>query len=449
MNYHNKYLKYKEKYFELKQNGGNFMTWTDIIENSDEKIEESCDIINNIISEYSNTPFDSIIFKDIFANNIVNYIKNNINNLFWVLNYNKIYNVTVDRKYFFNKYKVLQYYIVKSQTNITLLQKNFYINIETPDFDIENLYTYSLEGNIFGKKIDLFNSVYCNDMNIILYHKIKEWILLKMKKYNKIIKIYDRIIFDNRLCNQLFLEGSVDKKQSLIFKVHLNIKLENLFWTIEKIIYNFDLFKKYIGELKFALEFSFFRFNKENVNKSIYENTYIINKQKYKNEEENPIVIVFYPLDDNPVNGVYNNMKELINILKKLFDDKYQLQQEFFPRLNFRINNTLFFALGDSGKKLDYLDSKRQNKPTSNIFYQPKDYVNLNCKIYDPKSCKIHNEITKKIHNHELCKLNEHDECINNNIYQYNILIIPEFQGYTIEEIYRTIGQEEEYCKLN
>ena len=449
----NSYLKYKEKYLKLKyQNGGTFITLNDTIEYSDDKIVESCIPPEEEVSEYINTPFNDIISKNVF--NLNDYVSKTITNneIFWILDFNKIYNIEPNRKYFNNRYNLLKYKIPFNLSNIQILEKNFNSNLSidnTPFFDEEKPYTYLLYGTIFGKKIDLFNSVYCNKMGEIVYNNIKTWIITKTELYKKNIRYVDKIISSNNdLINQLFFNNYY-KTATKLFKVHINVKLEYLFWTMEKLIYNYDLFKEYICEFKICLNFFHYRIFRECTNKSIMTNTYTIDKIMYKTEEEESVIIVFYPADEVPINGVYNNVKNLINVLKNLFDDKYQIPLESFPRFNFRINNVIFFAIGDSTQKINYLFKKINSISVRDEYTSPKDYINLNCKVYEPISCKNYNKITKKIHNHELCKLNETNECINNNIYQYNLLINSQLQDYTIEDIYKIVGQENMYCNLN
>jgi hypothetical protein len=59
--------------------------------------------------------------------------------------------------------------------------------------------------------------------------------------------------------------------------------------------------------------------------------------------DEQPINIVFYPH-----NG---KVQELIQILLELFPDNLNISSGLFPRYSFRINNSLYFSIGDTSEK--------------------------------------------------------------------------------------------------
>jgi hypothetical protein len=128
------------------------------------------------------------------------------------------------------------------------------------------------------------------------------------------------------------------------FKVHMNIKLENLFWVMEKLFDNHHLFLNKIYSYKISFEFCRFRILNQfssRPNNTIFTK---YNEGNFINEEEQPPNIIFYPKIDDTFNGtnVHSHVRDLINILKTLFPDSYNLSSNLFPRFNFRITDTIF-----------------------------------------------------------------------------------------------------------
>ena len=179
----------------------------------------------------------------------------------------------------------------------------------------------------------------------------------------------------------------------------------------------------FINSFKIELNFRLYNFTYQYLNKSnTWDETYKVFGDKLDisyNNEENPIItFAFYPIksSDN-----YNTVRNIINILKELFDDRFNIGVDFdqIPRFNFKINDSVYFAFGDSNKKQDSLIKNVRTK-----FYSPTDYRDLDCTKLSVDECIRHNSRSKKIHNHEICKLNEErNSCVSNNTYQHNLLL--------------------------
>lgn len=288
--------------------------------------------------------------------------------------------------------------------------------------------------------------------NIILdecIEKILDWIDKKKEIYYQKDENYFFKYISLRGTQLAFVTGN---KHYSIDKVHLQVKFEYLFWAIEKILFNLKRFEYIIKQFKIEFDFISHKFLRQIYNKSINADTFKIEGKIYKNEI-NPIVqFVFYPHDYRTEDSQNKPMSNVINILKELFDYKYNVgcDTNAFPRFNFRKNNSVYFALDDSNSKQTNLEYLIENKitPENSSFESPTDYRNLDCTLLDIKNCKKHNLISKKIHNHEICKLNEDaNQCINNNGYQHNLLV-PRWYNLSLLDIYTMVGQEAEYHRL-
>lgn len=236
-----------------------------------------------------------------------------------------------------------------------------------------------------------------------------------------------------------------------IGKVHLKIKLEYLFWAIEKIIFNLEKFTNIISQFKIELDFRNYNFLEELYNKIIVNETYKMNGKTYKNEANQTVIFVFYPLIETDSDGrSTNTMKDIINILKVLFDDKYNIgcNIDKFPRFNFKINNSIYFALGDSNQKQDNLLELIKNPEHNSLFTSPTDANSEKCITLNLEECEKYNLINKKTHNREICKLNDDKtQCVPNDLYQHNLLL-KKGMNFTLLETYAMFEQEGEYNRL-
>jgi hypothetical protein len=451
--YEKKYLKYKTKYFKLKQMGGNFINSTKELENTNigteldkEKLSKIYKEIIIEIQDYKNKEdIEKIIIPNeeiksqILESGNLNEIISYDRGFAWVINYDKIYIDADCKTEIFCNYK-LMYYIVKRYT----LAYNYFayeFKLKLPPIDLLNSnepIEYPLIGSIYNTEIDLFNSIYNKAIIVeIVGPIIKDYFFsLKTKFKSSLIDTQ----FKSSLIDTQLLYMDITKKEDKNFKIHMCVKLEKIFWVIKKLLENLHQFENYIYAFKIDLFFPMYRLANQFANRSNYKDTYILNGEIYKTEEEQPPNIVFYPLYSTFNNDVHIYTKSIIDILKNLFPDELNITSGLFPRSNFRINDSIFFAVGDFTEK----------KKIPEKYNAPIDYNPNNCLNQDEKKCIEISNHTKNISNYELCKY-ENNQCMPNNINGYKSLIYKDgnFIGKTTREIYKMVGQENIYDILN
>ena len=108
----------------------------------------------------------------------------------------------------------------------------------------------------------------------------------------------------------------------------------------------------------------------------------------------------------------------IIQKLMELFPDSLNIGSGFYPRFNFKINNSIFISFGDGTNKEEKIDDPR--------FIRPSDYNVTTCLINKNEiDCNKVNEKTLFYSNHELCKYNHEKKiCGLNNIKSYNKLLL-------------------------
>ena len=204
-----------------------------------------------------------------------------------------------------------------------------------------------------------------------------------------------------------------------VFKIHLNIKLEYLFWAISTIFENIDRILPLICHFKFNTNFQIY---------TVLNKLYLLS-----NPEGHAPLIIFYPHSDT--------VGALIQILLELFPDNLNISSGLFPRYNFRINDSLYFSIGDSIQKTK----------NPELYKIPDEYIRLqdNCdRIDDIALCKQQNIITKKIINYNLCKVSEENKCKKANIKSSRLLLLKDI-AFTVEDIYRILGIGHIYDTFN
>ena len=114
-----------------------------------------------------------------------------------------------------------------------------------------------------------------------------------------------------------------------------------------------------------------------------------------------------------------------------------------YPRFNFKVNDNVYFGIGDGGKK-EYM---------SNIVYtEPTDYNSVKCyEAKEENKCLDNNTNSKILSNMDLCTYNkETNKCEENKIFSKYRLVYKETpqallcegkELNSIENIYDYIGQ--------
>lgn len=450
ISYVQKYLKYKKKNLKIMQIGGILISSTKELDNKNigtnldketfSKIYSNDEIIvtipaysNDQLQEKIIIPNDNIksqILESGFLTEIIYYDRGYA----WVLNYDKIYIDEKCKTEFYCKYKFMYYTVKRYTPGFNYFEYNFTLNL--PQLDLinsNNPIDYPLIGSIYNKEIDLFNSVYNYTLIIdIVGPKIENCFSSKLNSGTK---------FKSKLNDtQLFFMNKTAKEDKN-FKIHMGIKLEKIFWVINKLLDNLHQFEKCMYAFKVDLFFPMYRLANQFSNRSHYDDTYVLNGETFKTEEEQPPNFVFYPLEYKLIHkdDVHIHAKNIIDILKELFPDELNVTSGLFPRSNFRINDSIYFAVGDFLEK-----NKKPEKYTA-----PFDYNTNDCLNQDEIKCNSTINHSKNISNHELCYY-ENNTCMPNNVNQYKSLIYTNdfFSGKTTREIYKMVEQENIYDLL-
>ena len=133
------------------------------------------------------------------------------------------------------------------------------------------------------------------------------------------------------------------------YKIHINIKLEYIFWTIEHIINNSKKFIIKVNKIKKSL-FSFFKIHTDFYNFTILrEKNSIYNNEKilyYPN-------IVFYQYDDIDPEITKLCFQKLVATLLLLFPDNLNISSHIYSKYSFRLNNNIYLCIGDGYDKIN------------------------------------------------------------------------------------------------
>lgn len=433
MDYKNKYLKYKNKYCKSKNLHGGYIYYNN-------------ETLNNKNLTIITTPYDSTtdtILQDYidinptitsYVNNIlVNTIIQDTENILWSLDTDTIYISNLSNKYFMERFKFIIYSIKNTDCNI-----NDHFTIDSIPLDIDILIDFTLYGTIFNKKINLFNSIYSDIIMKKIYTKMLEWCTLLLLFTDSIQNFYIKTSEASIMNNQIYF---LNKKIKLTkydepdnnFKVHMNVKLESIFYVLHILLSNYTKFKDSLHQFKIDISFSSFTISNQFTNR---ESCCDPIRNNYYVEEEQPANFVFYPIKDETFDstGIQTNVRDIINILKELFPDNLNITSNLFHRFNFRINDCIYFAIGDSYDKFNY--------PLK--FVAPRNYniIRENANLYNEETCEYYNTMTKIISNHKLLKY-ENRKCSPLNVKQFKLLNLRLFMSYDMNNIYEMVGQKD------
>jgi hypothetical protein len=436
----NKYLKYKKKYFMLK---GGILDIEELLD--PELIDTDFDIIED----------ESIGLSKITLN--IHQIAKHKNDFLWTKNIKKAHLKNIEPsqcnikgntekyftlwcRYYFTCYKLI--YTEKLYEDIKSSNK-----IITPTYNDMCPYKYEFILKILGVTFNMYDSVYSRKIQRLIDDLVKQWvqnIYIKLRQREQ--NLNRLIISDHEETIYVRFERSavikVPYKDIGVIKVHLQIKLEYLFWVIQKIIENISLFT-YIDGTRILPTFSGFKFRTgffryifpeitSNFPFSIWDKEYKINDITYNTETQYDANIVFYT--DYMTYGEYYQqqcIRHLINTLIKLFPDNLNINSDLFPRFNLRITKNIFLGIGHGDHK---------DKVFNNQFDNLKDFKEVSCDTFlNQLSCdKCSNEISKTITDRDLCKWNTHTKkCESSKYYSFNLL--------TYKDKFRTIQEIEDY----
>lgn len=465
MNTKYKYIKYKMKYIH--------QTNSDI---------ENIDINKNISSDeyilYTNIPSINInpIYNDKYEIIPTKYsrIINNDTDFIFTLNCKKalFYKKKPDdmkysnaRTYTFgliiNNKNNLRDIFNKCYKKIIPILKNYDSNQPYIFKSIFNIYDISINTfeNVFSKKLYYnFGMIYTLWMKYIYYKSYYDFNIINdadifvnsSHTFLENTRLPKHIFFLNTDINQIYvyLNDRFNPKYKLnIFKIHLTVKTEHIFWVVEKLIKNIPLFKIkdtdifLFNAFKVLTRFADFTILSDllNIYPSLDINDHIINNidgyrysfndNTYKYENVNQANIVLYVYIENNTENNRNNIRSAIKILTELFPKYLNIGSNKTPRFNFRINDTICFAFGDGDSK-EIVNNTDFKKPTD---YNKDVCVNANLDMYiEPEQlCNEINDATLQISNNRLCDYDEQKLCHLNNIYSYNKLLFSDTNRYS------------------
>ena len=187
-------------------------------------------------------------------------------------------------------------------------------------------------------------------------------------------------------------------------------------------------------------------------------------KERYDMESVFDPVIVFYTNDKDP-HYTQRLLQELLSIFPDETTSKWILPN-FYPRGNVKINNMIYVANGDFGRKYNKELQCKYNyfgpgpicwlDPNYSLLDIPTEYQTIqdSCESLDtPDNCNAANRFPLAVSNHKLCKW-ESEKCKPQKTYSQHILLKdntldprnPEYDAHaqdydSLEQLYDAVGQ--------
>lgn len=258
-------------------------------------------------------------------------------------------------------------------------------------YDEQNIPKY-FNINVKNKKY-IFNTIVSKPISKIIHLSVIQWINANIK--DNIFKSYSNcltqpgIAINNNLHinkNKIMHIKSLDTIKCYLpitnkYKIHINIKLEYLFFVIKKIIENSA---KFIVNKKPL--FSFLKIHTDFYNFTVLrENNCILNNEKILYSPN----IVFYQYNDANPEITKICFQKLVKVLLELFPNSLNISSKIYSKFSFKLNDNIYLVIGDAIDKI--------NK--SNEYTIPIEYKEI---IQSCSKEKI--KLVKKLSNHILCK---------------------------------------------
>jgi hypothetical protein len=340
-------------------------------------------------------------------------------------------------------YYLLNLYDILHITNLDhkIIDRNRFV---TPVF--QNNIPYVFIPNIFidnisnfRGQIDLINDlVSTNFLQYIVMPLYLNWFKITAIKN---LSISHTIRQNGKSIQPIIWFGNLTPNERLdLFKVHVNVKVEYIFWTIEKILRNLNKFIyqrdksmiikgfKFNGNLSFIKHFSHTlkypdqRLQERDINiESISSENYNVQLSpskeillsNYKYENITDANIVFYLSLDNETTEILqkknqNKIRQLIHTLMLLFPDNLNIGSPYYPRFNFKANDSVFFAFGNG----DHKENLKNNS------FSAVDDIN-DCDDTSVEQCQELNDTMHPFFGKEMCRIVETDSvrsCTKNNL---------------------------------
>lgn len=322
---------------------------------------------------------------------------------------------------------------------------------------------FTIEKNKF--KIHLmFNVKYMDEVLPILFHELigKGFpVTFKVLNFNPVTSIVNRAGTPNPIFN--IKDANYDYGVNRVKKAEYGRLAESFIYSPTEI-------KKYPVTAHFTDPFAA---SKKGYPASETTSTFTLDgktkkgtviKERYDMESVFDPVIVFYTNDKDP-HYTQRLLQELLTIFPDESTSKWVLPN-FYPRGNVKINNMIYLANGDFGRKYNKNLECKFNYfgpgpicsagPNSPLLDIPTEYQTIqdSCESLDtPDNCNAANRLPLAVSNHKLCKW-ESDKCKPQKTYSQHLLLKdnpldprnPEYDAHaqdydSLEQLYDAVGQ--------
>ena len=288
---------------------------------------------------------------------------------------------------------------------------------------------------------------------------ILEFISEVMKKFKKPPKIDISIINDG----QVYIKHNTYEISVPLYKFHLMFQPDKIEEVLTLLFSNYETFPSFKILNYKPVQYEIFPDFKEEyrpilqekipvgfiTNTSMYYYTY--NGKDYLYEPFFPPMIAIYASDDTVATDIASKLLEL-------FNDKVTATANMviplIPRLNFKLNNMVYFSVGDSVTKFMSIEKNcirmqdKYNCTNKHDLPLPDEYKEIMslCSTKNSKdTCEKLNSLPKNLSNHSLCQWTK-DKCDTVSKLSPFLLIN---KKETIQSIYEKIGQKACYDKLD
>lgn len=261
---------------------------------------------------------------------------------------------------------------------------------------------------------------------------------------------------------QVYIQHDTHKeKHSLpLYKFHLMFQPDKIEEVLTSLLLNNDTFPSYKILNYKPIQYEIFPDFKQNCRPILHEkipvgfvtnngiNYYTYNGKDYLYEPFFPPMIAIYASDDTVATRIASKLLEL-------FDDKdtSDMVIPITPRLNFKLNNMVYFSLGDSVTKFMSIEKNctrmqdKYNCTNKDDLQLPDEYKEIMSLCSTQKSkdtCQKLNSLPKNLSNHSLCQWTK-DKC--DSVSKLSPFLLID-KKETIQSIYEKIGQKARYDEL-
>ena len=251
-----------------------------------------------------------------------------------------------------------------------------------------------------------------------------------------------------------------DKHSVPLYKFHLMFQPDKIEEVLTSLLLNNDTFPSYKILNYKPIQYEIFPDFKQNCRPILHEkipvgfvtnngiNYYTYNGKDYLYEPFFPPMIAIYASDENLATRIASKLLEL-------FDDKdtSDMVIPITPRLNFKLNNMVYFSTGDSNTKFMSIEKNCirmqdkydcTNEDELNLPDEYKEIMSLCSTKKSKDTCQKLNSLPKNLSTHYLCQWTK-DRC--DTVSKLSPFLLTD-KKETIQSIYEKIGQKSRYDEL-